>query len=132
MKHEHGSALPLVLIVAVGGLTAVLLALEVGRLGIVHRRVAVAAELAAETGATRLAEDRVRQGVIELDLPTAAEAARAYLALSASDLDSVSITAVPTEICVTVSDTYSPTLLGFIGASATIISRTSCAVPATG
>lgn len=132
MISEDGSAIPLVLVVLVGGLIAMLLALEVGRLGIVHRRVAFAAEAAAETGASVLAEERARDGVIELDPALAVAAARTYVELSLSGLDSVTFSATAVEICATASETYAPRLLGFVGATPTVITQTSCAVPAAG
>jgi SpoU rRNA methylase family enzyme len=114
------------------GFAIVALVLELSLLGASYRDVATVADLAAEAGASVLVVSDVYDSEIALDVAEAEIEARRVGSMWGSGDEIVTIEADLARICVTVSDTYRPQTLVFIGVTELAVSARGCAEPRAG
>jgi hypothetical protein len=111
------------------GLVVVGLALDATMLAATYREVAFSADVGAEAGAAKITAD----GSVTLD-PDQAEKTAVEAALSARPRSgrTASAAAGPERVCVVVTDSYEPRILGAVGVGPTEISVEACAEPSRG
>lgn len=114
------------------GFAIVALVLELSLLGASYRDVATVADLAAEAGASVLVVSDVYDSEIALDVIEAEIEARRVGSMWGSGDEIVTIEADLARICVTVTDTYRPQTLVFIGVTELAVSARGCAEPRAG
>jgi SpoU rRNA methylase family enzyme len=114
------------------GFAIVALVLELSLLGASYRDVATVADLAAEAGASVLVVSDVYDSEIALDVIEAEIEARRIGSMWGSGDEIVTIEADLARICVTVTDTYRPQTLVFIGVTELAVSARGCAEPRAG
>jgi SpoU rRNA methylase family enzyme len=114
------------------GFAIVALVLELSLLGASYRDVATVADLAAEAGASVLVVSDVYDSEIALDVVEAEIEARRVGSMWGSGDEIVTIEADLARICVTVTDTYRPQTLVFIGVTELAVSARGCAEPRAG
>jgi SpoU rRNA methylase family enzyme len=114
------------------GFAIVALVLELSLLGASYRNVATVADLAAEAGASVLVVSDVYNSEIALDVAEAEIEARRVGSMWGSGDEVVTIEADLARICVTVTDTYRPQTLVFIGVTELAVSARGCAEPRAG
>lgn len=130
MTAERGSILPMFAGLLFTSFIMIALVVELALLGSSYRRVAGAADAAAESGASMLSVADAYASELALDPGVATlEAIRVASALSGGDA-TVSISG--TVLCVTVSDVYRPTTLLNLGVSQIDVVVESCAEPRRG
>ncbi|MEN8040500.1 MAG: hypothetical protein ABFR95_03260 [Actinomycetota bacterium] len=108
------------------------LAVEISLLGVAFRDVSTVADLAAESGAATLLQSGAYDTHLLLDERGAEVEALRVASLWGSGDESATVRVRPDSICVTVSDTYRPRTLVFIGVNELTVNATGCAIPAAG
>lgn len=127
--NEEGSMLPYMAALIFVGLVVVGLALDAALLAGTYREVAFAADVGAETGAAMITDD----GSLTLDR-IEAERVGVESALGARPRTgrTAAAAAGPDRICVVVTDSYEPRILGAVGIGPTEIAVEACAEPSRG
>lgn len=110
----------------------VAIVVELSLLGAAYRDAATVADLAAEAGAAILAAPDLYAEGLRLEITAAEAEAHRVGGLWGSGDEVLTVTADQTRICVTVSDTYHPRTLVFIGVAEVGVSATGCAEPRAG
>ncbi len=127
---DRGSTVPAVLVVLIGAVLTVSLAIEIGRFTGAVRQASYVADLAAEAAATAVDERSLELGGIALDRQLAIRLAEGI----SNDLDgagnrSLSVSLIPTEVCIDVVQVYRPGLIPLAGVT---INAGACASPMVG
>jgi hypothetical protein len=114
------------------GLVVTGLALDVTLLAATYREAAFAADVGAEAGAAELAGYAFGEDP-QLD-PERAQSTAVAAALTARPRAgrTAVASAVPTGVCVTVTDLYQPRILAAVGVGPTVVTVDSCAEPRRG
>ena len=130
---ERGSILPMVAVLAFGGVIVLGLAFDLGRWASTWREAAFAADAGASAGAAMIDTDAAYRGTLALD-PAVARATAIGAAGTARPRPSRTADAdvEPSRICVTVRQPFRPTLLRAVGVGERTVTATACAVPAQG
>jgi hypothetical protein len=130
---DRGSALPVVLALALGGALVLGVALDLARWASTHREAVFAADVGAQAGAAMVTEDGLRRGVLVVD-GARAEAAAVELAKAARPRAgrAVTVTVLSDEVCVLVTQEFHSTLLAALGIVPGSVVGQACAVPASG
>ncbi len=130
--HEDGSMLPMTggLIFVAFAITA--LVVEIALLGAAYRDIATVADLAAESGATAMAASGAYGDDVLLDVVAASSEAIRIGHMWGSGDEVITIDVNTGRICVTVTDTYRPRTLVFVGVRELAIRATGCASPRVG
>ena len=123
----YGSVLALALLF--GGILLVGLAVDVARLVSAWQEASHVAHSAAEVGAGWVDPDGLYAGLLELDRPSAREAAERFI--EATDLDG-SVRIRDGRVCVSVSTRVRPGITRLVGAGAQRVEVTACAEPRQG
>lgn len=110
----------------------VALVLELSLLGASYRDVATVADLAAEAGASVLVVSSMYESEVALDVTEAEIEARRVSSMWGSGDEIVTVETDLGRICVTVTDTYRPQTLVFIGVAELAVSAKGCAEPRAG
>ncbi len=129
---EHGSMLPMTAGLIFVAFAIVALVLELSLLGASYRDVATVADLAAEAGAGSLMPSMAYGDEVTLDVVEAQIEAERVGTLWGSGDETVTIEVDTDRICVTVTDTYRPQTLVFIGVTEMTVRATGCAEPRAG
>ena len=131
-SSEQGSMLPMTAGLIFVAFAIVALVLELSLLGATYRDVATVADLAAEAGAGALMASRAYGDEVTLDVFEAQIEAQRIGGMWGSGDETVTVDVDAGHICVTVTDTYRPQTLVFIGVTAMTIHATGCAEPRAG
>ncbi len=110
----------------------VAIVIELSLLGAAYRDVATVADLAAEAGASVLAEGDVYDTGLALDTGAAEDEARRIGGVWGSGDEVIEVTVDRDRICVEVTDLFRPQTLVFIGVTEFAVSATGCAEPRAG
>jgi len=131
--NDRGSMLPYLGALIFVGLVVLGLALDVTLLAAVYREASYAADVGAEAGAARLDAASAYGGVMRLDRRSAIHAARSAAEAARPRENRTATASVDgTTVCVVVTDSYQPKILGGIGVGARTVSVRACAAPGKG
>lgn len=131
--NERGSMLPYLGALVFVGLVVLGLALDVTLLAAVYREASFAADVGAEAGAARLDTASAYGGVTQLDRRSAIRSARSAAAEARPRENRTAAASVDgTVVCVVVTDSYQPKILGGIGIGVRTVSVRACAEPRKG
>ena len=131
--NERGSMLPYLGALFFVGFVLLGLALDVALLAATYRESAVAADAGAEAGAAHLEAAAVYDGEMRLDEAAAVGAAEAA-SLLAQPRPGRSVTATTdgVQVCVVVTERFTPRILGSVGIGGEGIAVRACATPRQG
>ena len=108
------------------------LVIEIALLGVAYRDIATVADLAAESAAAVVATPAAYGNDLSLDIDAARDEALLVAGLWGSGDELVSVDVTAATICVTVTDSFRPRTLVFIGVTELSIRATGCAAPRAG
>ncbi len=130
---EEGTVLPAIALLVISGFLVLGLALDLGRWAATWRETAFAADTGAEAGAAMIDTAAAYGGELVLDGPLAgATAATAARRARPRPGRTTEVAVRPTEICVTVSQPFRPSILRALGIRTRTVTATACATPAQG
>ena len=131
--NERGSMLPYLGALFFVGFVLIGLALDVALLAATYREAAVAADAGAEAGAAHLEAAAVYDGEMRLDEAAAVGAAEAASLLAQPRPGrSVAATTDGVQVCVVVTERFTPRILGSVGIGGEGIAVRACATPRQG
>ncbi len=130
---DRGTVLPAILVVVFGAIVAMALAVDLGRWAAAHRSALYAAESGVHAGAAMLDERGAYRGDLALDpLRAQATAESAAYAARSNPGRTASAHASALEVCVTVTQPFSPGLLRAAGVGSSEVRASACARPRQG
>ncbi len=125
--------MPAVLAVVLGGFLVLGLALDLGRWAFVQREAVFAADAGAQAGAAIIDQEAAYAGSTRIDAAAAhSVAVQAALEARPRAGRSASASVQPAEVCVTVLQPFSTTVLRAAGVGGGEIQASACARPAQG
>lgn len=131
-RNEDGTMLPMTMGLVFVAFSIVAIVVELSLLGSAYRDVATVADLAAEAGASEVAESIAYDSRLGLDVTLAESEARRVGSLWGSGDEVVTVSVVQDRVCVSVTDVYRPRTLAFIGVTEFALGATGCAEPRSG